>query len=82
MISNKDLKYFNRKLNAQQIQDSLDVNQDGMIDIAKGSLYQDKKYNLMLVWITLVICLGIIIYIGFISYRQISVQMKNYNPND
>ena len=61
MISNKDLKYFNRKLNAQQIQDSLDVNQDGMIDIAKGSLYQDKKYNLMLVWITLVICLGIII---------------------
>ena len=82
MIKNKDLKYFNRKLSTQQIQDSLDINQDGMIDIAKGNLYEDKKYNLLVVWISLIISLGSIFYIGLTSYRQINNQMKDYNPND
>ena len=82
MIKNRDLKYFNRKLSAQQIEDGLDVNQDGMIDIAKGNLYEDKKYNLLIVWISLMISLGSIFYIGLTSYRQINNQMKDYNPND
>ena len=82
MISNKDLNYFDRKLDIQQIQDSLDVDNDGMIDIAKGSLYEDKKYNLIFVWLSLMVSLGLIVYIGFISYRQISDRMKDYNPND
>ena len=73
-----DLKYFNRKISNQ----NFDINQDGMIDIGKGNLYQNTKYNLIIVWISLIICLGLIIYIGLISYRQISNQMKDYNPND
>ena len=82
MIKNKDLKYFDRRLTIQQINDGLDVNQDGMIDIAKGNLYEDKKYNLLIVWISLIISLGSIFYIGLTSYRQINNQMKDYNPND
>lgn len=82
MINDKDLKYFDRKLDSQQIQDSLDINNDGMVDIAKGNLYQDKKYSLIFVWLSLIVSLGLIVYIGFISYRQISDRMKDYNPND
>ena len=73
-----DLKYFNRKINNQ----SLDSNQDGMIDVGKGNLYQNTKYNLTIVWIALLISLSSIFYIGLISYRQINNQMKDYNPND
>ena len=82
MINDKDLKYFDRKLDGQQIQDSLDIDNDGMVDIAKGNLYQDKKYSLIFVWLSLMVSLGLIVYIGFISYRQISDRMKDYNPND
>ena len=78
LLNGIDLKYFNRKIKNQ----NLDVNQDGMIDIGKGNLYQNTKYNLAIVWIALIISLGSIIYIGLISFRQISNQMKDYNPND
>jgi len=44
--------------------------------------YEDKKYNLLIVWISLIISLGSIFYIGLTSYRQINNQMKDYNPND
>ena len=78
ILNGVDLKYFNR-----QIKDPyLDSNKDGMIDIGKGNLYQDTMYQLYIVWVALIISLGLIIFVGLISYRQISIRMKDYNPND
>ena len=57
------------------------LDQDGLLDIGKGSLYYTRKFNMLIVWLGLFICLGSTIYVGFISYRQISRQMRNYDPN-
>ena len=53
-----------------------------MIDIGKGNLYEDTMYNLFIVWFALIISLGLIIFVGLTSYRQINIRMKDYNPND
>jgi poly-gamma-glutamate system protein len=55
---------------------------DGMIDIGKGNLFVTKKHNLFIVWCALIISLSITFYIGFISYRQITTRMRDYNPNE
>ena len=55
---------------------------DGMIDIGKGNLFVTKKHNLFIVWCSLIISLCVTFYIGFISYRQITTRMRDYNPND
>ena len=57
------------------------LDQDGLLDIGKGSLYNSKKFNMIVVWFGLMICLGSTIYIGFVSYQQISRQMRSYDPN-
>tara|TARA_B100001287_G_scaffold18706_1_gene13892 strand:+ start:6671 stop:8041 length:1371 start_codon:yes stop_codon:yes gene_type:complete len=57
------------------------LDQDGLLDIGKGNLYNTKMFNMLVVWLGLVICLGSTIYIGFISYNQISRQMRSYDPN-
>ena len=58
------------------------MNEDGMIDIGLGNLYHNKKYNLIIVWLALIINMGLIGHIGITSYRQITNQMRDYNPND
>tara|TARA_Y100001970_G_C14230255_1_gene858151 strand:+ start:601 stop:1971 length:1371 start_codon:yes stop_codon:yes gene_type:complete len=58
------------------------IDQDGLIDIGKGNLYYTKKFNMLIVWLGLLICLGGTTYIGFISYKQISRQMRDYDPNN
>ena len=78
MLKNVDLNYFNRKV----ANGNFDLNGDGMIDIGKGNLYETATYNMSIVWIALVISLGMIVYIGFISYKQINNRMKDYNPNE
>lgn len=55
---------------------------DGMIDTGKGNLFVTKKHNLFIVWCSLIISLSITFYIGFISYRQITTRMRDYNPNE
>ena len=57
------------------------LDQDGLLDIGKGNLYNTKKFNMIVVWFGLMICLGSTIYIGFVSYQQISRQMRSYDPN-
>ena len=57
------------------------TDQDGLVDIGKGNLYNTQKFNMLIVWFGLMICLGSTIYIGFISYQQISRQMRSYDPN-
>ena len=57
------------------------IDQDGMIDIGKGNLYYTKKFNMIIVWIAFLISASITMYIGFISYRQINKQMRDYNPD-
>lgn len=57
------------------------LDQDGLLDIGKGNLYNSKKFNMIVVWFGLMICLGSTIYIGFVSYQQISRQMRSYDPN-
>ena len=57
------------------------LDQDGLLDIGKGNLYNTQKFNMLVVWFGLIICLGSTVYIGFISYQQISRQMRNYDPN-
>ncbi len=57
------------------------LDQDGLVDIGKGNLYYTRKFNMLIVWFGLLICLGSTIYVGFVSYRQISNQMRNYDPN-
>ena len=57
------------------------LDQDGPLDIGKGNLYNTKKFNMIVVWFGLMICLGSTIYIGFVSYQQISRQMRSYDPN-
>ena len=57
------------------------IDQDGLVDIGKGNLYYTRKFNMLIVWLGLLICLGSTIYVGFVSYRQISKQMRNYDPN-
>ena len=57
------------------------TDQDGLVDIGKGNLYNTQKFNMLIVWFGLIICLGSTIYIGFISYQQISRQMRSYDPN-
>ena len=51
-----------------------------VIDIGKGNLYNTKKFNMIVVWFGRMICLGSTIYIGFVSYQQISRQMRSYDP--
>ncbi len=57
------------------------LDQDGLLDIGKGNLYNTQKFNMLVVWFGLIICLGSTVYIGFISYQQISRQMRSYDPN-
>ena len=78
LLDGVDLKYFNREISDK----TLDMNEDGMIDIGLGNLYHNKKYNLIIVWLALIINMGLIGHIGITSYRQITNQMRDYNPND
>ena len=57
------------------------LDQDGLVDVGKGNLYYTQRFNMLMVWLGLLICLGSTIYVGFISYRQISKQMRSYDPN-
>ena len=57
------------------------LDQDGLVDIGKGNLFNTQKFNIIVVWLGLIICLGSTMYIGFVSYRQISRQMRSYDPN-
>ncbi len=58
------------------------IDKDGMIDIGKGNLYYTKEFNMLIVWIVFLISSSITIYIGFISYKQINRQMRDYNPDE
>ena len=37
---------------------------------------------MLIVWIAFLISASITIYIGFISYKQINRQMRDYNPDE
>ena len=78
LVENFDIEYFNGLVDDKDF----DINRDGMIDIGKGNLFYTKKYNLLIVWISLILSLSSILYIGLISYRQINRQMREYNPNE
>ena len=58
------------------------VDKDGLVDIGKGSLYYTKRFNMLIVWLGLLVCLGGTVYVGLISYNQISRQMRSYDPNN
>ena len=58
------------------------LDQDGLVDIGKGSLYYTKRFNMLIVWLGLLVCLGGTVYVGVISYNQISRQMRSYDPNN
>lgn len=77
-----DSEFFNDD-NGNKIWDDREfyIDQDGLLDIGKGNLFYTRKFNMLLVWLGLFVCLGSTVYVGFISYRQISKQMRNYDPN-
>ena len=77
-----DSEFFNDD-NGNNIWDDREfyIDQDGLLDIGKGNLFYTRKFNMLLVWLGLFVCLGSTVYVGFISYRQISKQMRNYDPN-
>ena len=56
--------------------------QDGVIDIGKGNLFYAKRFNMLIVWAAFFMSASMTAYIGFISYRQINRQMREYNPDE
>ena len=56
--------------------------QDGIIDIGKGNLFYTKRFNMIIVWAVFFMSASMTIYIGFISYRQINRQMREYNADE
>lgn len=49
-------------------------------EIGIGKLYSELKYNLWIAMIALLLTLGVTIYIGILSHRQIKHRMETYEP--